>query len=234
MRPGTRRCDPCARARARAATRRPPTRARARWPARTPRPPRPCRPRGGRRARGRAGPARVGASAQRALERLARTRAVEAAQPQPPEALERGGVARGAGDLVLGGVDRLRERAHVLVDARRRAVRRRPVALFADPVAHGARGGRVVARLPVRGRQQSQHRGVARLGVAREDQPPGGEREVALGQRVLRGGHEALDALGARVGRARSRRTAASPPGPCGCPRGTTRAPTAGCRRRRR
>ena len=74
------------------------------------------------------------------------------------------------------------------------------VALLADPVAHRARGGRVVARLPVRGRQQAQHRGVARLGVAREDQPPRGEREVALGERVLGGGHEALDALGARIG----------------------------------
>ena len=41
----------------------------------------------------------------RALERLARTRAVEAAQPQAPEPLQRGGVARRALDLALGGVD---------------------------------------------------------------------------------------------------------------------------------
>ena len=44
--------------------------------------------------------------------------------------------------------------------------------------------------------------GVARVGVARVDQAPRGERVVALGERVLGGGHEALHALGARVGRA--------------------------------
>ena len=79
-------------------------------------------------------------------------------------------------------------------------MRRRALGLGARPVAHGAAGGREVARLPERDRQQPQHGRVARVGVARVDEPLGGEREVALGERVLGGGHEALDAVGARVG----------------------------------
>src|SRR5687767_15244347 len=51
----------------------------------------------------------------------------------------------------------------------------------------------------VGGRQQPQDGQVARVGVARVDQPPGGEVEVALHERVLGGRHEALDALGARI-----------------------------------
>ena len=59
----------------------------------------------------------------RPLERVARAGAVEPAQPQPPEPLPRGAVARRALDLALGRVERLRERAHVLVDARGGPVR---------------------------------------------------------------------------------------------------------------
>ena len=102
--------------------------------------------------------------------------------------------------LPHGGVDRHRERAHVLVDARRVAVRRGALGLGARPVAHGAPGGREVARLPERDRQQPQHGRVARVGVAGVDEPLGGDLEVALGERVLGGGHEALDAVGAGVG----------------------------------
>ena len=101
---------------------------------------------------------------------------------------------------MLGGVDRLRERAHVLVDPRGVAVGRGTLGLGANPVAGGAGRRAVVARLPEGQRQQPQHRLVARVGVAREHEPAGGELEVALGQRVLGRGHEALDAFGARVG----------------------------------
>ena len=130
----------------------------------------------------------------------ARALAVERAQAQAAEALERRAVGRRAPRLAHGGVDRHRERALVLVDARRGAVRRRALGLDARPVAHRAAGGGEVARLPERGRQQPQDGRVLRLGVARVDEPLRGEREVALGERVLGGGHEALDALGARVG----------------------------------
>ena len=92
------------------------------------------------------------------------------------------------------------QRAHVLVDARRVAVRRRPLALLPRPVAHRARGGAEVARLPEGERQEPEDLGVARVGVARVDEPPRRELEVALGERVLGRGHEALDAVGARVG----------------------------------
>ena len=97
----------------------------------------------------------------RLVERGARARAIERPQPQPAEPLPRRRVGRRRPVSRCGGVDRLRERAHVLVDARGVAVRRGPLGLLADPVAHGARRGRVVAGLPERERQQAQHRGVA-------------------------------------------------------------------------
>ena len=77
--------------------------------------------------------------------------------------------------------------------------RRRAVALRAHPVARRAGGGREVAGLPERQRHQPQHGRVARLGVARVDQPACREREVALREGVLGRGHEALDALGAGI-----------------------------------
>ena len=79
-------------------------------------------------------------------------------------------------------------------------MRRRPVRLLAAQSRTARAAAARVAGLPERERHQPQHGGVARLGVAREDEPARGEREVALRQRVLGGGHEALHALGAGVG----------------------------------
>ena len=145
-------------------------------------------------------PCFAGHERPRALQRRARARAVEAAHPQPPQPLPRGGVGRRPLGLALRRVERLRDRAHVLVDPRRGAVGRRPAALLADPVAHGAGGGAVVPGLPVGGREQAQDGRVARLRVARVDEPLRRQREVAVGERVLGRGHEALHPVGAGSG----------------------------------
>ena len=79
-------------------------------------------------------------------------------------------------------------------------MRGRAVVLVARPVAHGAAGGVELARLPEGERQQPQHGRVRRVGVAGVDEPLRGERVVALERRVLRGGQEALDAIGGGVG----------------------------------
>ena len=79
-------------------------------------------------------------------------------------------------------------------------MRGRTPALDPRPVAHGAAGGGQVAVLPEGERHEPQDRRVARVGVARVDEPLGGEPVVALGHRVLRGAHEALHARGAGVG----------------------------------
>ena len=42
--------------------------------------------------------------------------------------------------------------------------------------------------------------GFGGLGVARVDEPLGGQRRVALGERVLGRGHEPLDAVGGGIG----------------------------------
>ena len=60
---------------------------------------------------------------------------------------------------------------------------------------------------------------VRRVGVARVDQPLRGERVVALGERVLGRDHEALDAVGRRVGRREVDEAAGCPRARCGCPR---------------
>ena len=117
-----------------------------------------------------------------------------------PDALPGVGVLRAARGGAVGRLGGEVDRAHVLVDARGEAMRRGAIALDARPVAHGAAGGGELARLPEGERHQAQDGGVARLGVAREDQALGGQRVVALGHRVLGGGHEALHALGAGVG----------------------------------
>ena len=139
----------------------------------------------------------------------------------------------GAARARVGGLRGSVDGAHVLVDARGETVRRPGGGLDARPVANGARGGGEVARLPEgEGHQRAGPR-VAGVGVARVDQALGGEREVAFGHRVLRGGQEALHALGAGVGLGevhelqRARRHRATPTG-------SVRAPTAGRRRRRR
>ena len=126
--------------------------------------------------------------------------AVHQAQAQAPDALPGVGVLRAARRGAVGRLGGQVDRAHVLVDARREAMRRRALALDARPVAHGAARGGEVAGLPEGQRHQAQDGGVARLGVARVDQALGRQRVVALGHRVLGGGHEALHALGARVG----------------------------------
>ena len=142
------------------------------------------------------------ARAARELERLARARAIHQPQAQPADPLPRVGVLRGALGDAHRRLLRQGDGAHVLVDPRGEPVRRGAVALDARPVADRAPGRREVAGLPERERHQPQHRRVARVGVARVDEAPGGEREVALRERVLGGGHEALHALGAGVGRA--------------------------------
>ena len=196
---GTRWCGRCARARARSATRRPARPGRAPWPARTPRPRR-RRPRGGwRRARGRAAPARSGAwRAPARVHRVRRSRSKVRRRRRPSRS--QAPASSGARSVSRSAASTASESdAHVLVDARGVPVRGRAGPLRARPVADRAAGGGQVPRLPEGEREQPQHRGVARVGVARVDQPAGGEREVALGQRVLGRGHEALDALGARV-----------------------------------
>ena len=117
-----------------------------------------------------------------------------------PDALPGVGVLRAARRGAVGRLGGEVDRAHVLVDARGEAVRRGAIALDARPVAHGAARGGELARLPEGERHQAQDGGIGRLGVAREDQALGGQRVVALGHRVLGGGHEALHALGAGVG----------------------------------
>ena len=79
-------------------------------------------------------------------------------------------------------------------------MRGRPRPVDARPVAHGARGLVELAGLPEGERHQPQHRDVLGLGVARVDQPLGGELVLAFGHRPLRGEHEAFDALLAGVG----------------------------------
>ena len=79
-------------------------------------------------------------------------------------------------------------------------MRRRALVLDARPVAHGAARRLEVPGLPEGERHEPQHGRVARLGVARVDEPLRGQRVVALGHRVLGGGQEALHALGAGVG----------------------------------
>ena len=107
--------------------------------------------RGARPARGRAGPARSARSRARARapsRAASRSNVRSRSRPSRSHAEP----SRGARSTSRSRrVDRLRQRAHVLVDARRRAVGRRAAALLADPVAHGAGGGRVVAGLPVGG-----------------------------------------------------------------------------------
>ena len=152
------------------------------------------------RARGRAGPSALGPSRRARSSASIAPVAVHQPQPQAPESLPGVGVLRRAARGALGGLGREVDRAHVLVDARGEAMRRRALVLDARPVAHRAAGRGQVAALPEGERHQPQHGGVLRLGVARVDQPLGGERVVALGHRVLGGGHEALDALGARIG----------------------------------
>ena len=160
-------------------------------------------------------PSTVGPSRRACSSALMRGLAVHEAQAQAPDALPGvrvlGAARRGAVGRLGGEVDR----AHVLVDARREAMRRGALALDARPVAHGAAGGARGRRPARRPASSAAGRRVARLGVARVDQALGGQRVVALGHRVLGGGHEALHALGARGRAWRSRRTAASRPGPC-------------------
>ena len=168
----------CARARTRGASRRRPSRGPAASPARSPRPRRRRRRRGGRRARGRAGRRRDGPSARARSQRRRAPRS-RCMQPQPQPARRAPTRRRRAGAALGGAVGRLGgevDRAHVLVDARGVAVRRRALAVDARPVAHRAAGGLEVARLPERERQQPQHGGVVGLGVARVDQPLGGDR----------------------------------------------------------
>ena len=119
-------------------------------------------------------------------------------RPTRSHASASGGRARGG---AVGGLGGEVDRAHVLVDARGEAVRRRAVAARRAPSR--ARRGPAAVRLPACQKASVISRSTAALrglGVARVDEALRGERVVALGHRVLGGGHEALDALGARVG----------------------------------
>ena len=143
----------------------------------------------------------AGAERERPLERLQRALAIHQPQAQAPEALPR--ARRRAGPRIggaLGGLLGEVDRAHVFVDPRREAVRRRALPVDARPVAHRARGLLELARLPEGERHQPQHGDVARLGVARVDQPLRGQQVLAFGHRALGGDQEALDALLGGVG----------------------------------
>jgi hypothetical protein len=135
-----------------------------------------------------------------ALERHDGRLAVHEAQAQAPDALPRVGVLRAARGGAVGRLGGEVDRAHVLVDARGEAMRRGTLALDARPVAHGSAGRTELAGLPEGQRHEAQDGRVAGLGVARVDQALGGQRVIALGHRVLGGGHEALHALGPGVG----------------------------------
>ena len=86
----------------------------------------------------------------------------------------------------LGGLVGEVDRAHVLVDAGREAVRRRAVAVDARPVAHRARRGLEVVGLPERERHHAQHRHVR--GARRRARRSGAARRARSRPRRARAG----------------------------------------------
>ena len=137
----------------------------------------------------------------RAFERLDRAGAIHQAQPQAPQSRPAPTHRRErVADSAAAASAARSKRAHVLIDPRGEPLRGRAVGLGPGPVADGPGGGRQVAGLPERDGQQSQHRRVRRVGVTRVDQPLRGKRWVTLREGVLGGGHEPLDAVGARIG----------------------------------
>ena len=137
--------------------------------------------------------------ASSALERaLAVASAAAAGGRAAPTRRRRTGPALGR---ALGGLLGEVDRADVLVDARGEAVRapggRRRRAPSRAPRAPAASSLPACQKASVISRSTATLRG---LGVARVDQPLGGELVLALGHRALRGDHEALDALLGGVG----------------------------------
>ena len=155
------------------------------------------------------------ASARRSASQ--RALAVHQAQAQAPEALPRAGVGGAALGGALGGLLGEVDGAHVFVDPRREAVGGGARAVDARPVAHGAAGLLELAGLPEGERHQAQHGDVARLGVARVDQPLRGQQVLAFGHRALRGEHEALDALLGGIGLGEVDEAACCRRARCGC-----------------
>ena len=135
------------------------------------------------------------------LERRDRAGAIHQAKAQASQPLPGGGVGGRAAGGALGGLGREVDRAHVLVDPRREPLRSRAVGLDPRPVAHRPRGRRQVPGLPERAGEQPEHDRVRGVGVPGIDEALGGQRRVALGQRVLSGGHEPLHPVGGGVGR---------------------------------
>ena len=128
-------------------------------------------------------------------------RAVSQPQPQAAETLPRGrvvGSAVGGASGGFGRPGRSRPCPRRSVDAKRSGVGR-SVSTRAQSRTERAAAGRLPG-LPEGRRQQPQHRRVGRLGVARVHEPLGRQRGVALGERVLRRGHEALDAIRGGIG----------------------------------
>ena len=100
----------------------------------------------------------------------------------------------------LGRVNSKIDRPHVLIDASRESLWRRTVILNPCPIPHRPRGGRQVASLPEGDGQQPQHHRICGLCIPGVNEPLRGELGVALRKRMLRGGHEALNPVGGRVG----------------------------------
>ena len=115
----------------------------------------PRSPRAGTRGRDRAA-RRGSARGAGRLQRVDRRSRSAEPQPQTADALPRVRVVGPTVHGAVGGLRREVDGAHVLVDAGCEAVRRRPVALDARPVADGAPGRGQVARLPERERHEPQ------------------------------------------------------------------------------